>query len=414
MISIAANRRPWTPGYGKARLFLLGVVAALGACQSPAPPPSLLLESVRTHPDDPAPIYYLARSLAYRGQPDQALQRLNELQQSSWDLGIPTADFEAISSNSGFLKLQAQLNRRALPVVRSQILTRVADTPIRPEGLAYDPESRTLFLGDLGLGDVYAVCADGRSSRYYRSPTRQSAYGMTVAKGQLWALHNANPLPDRNPASMASALTAITLEGAQTDACNGATTALSRRYPFPSGELNDLCLIDHRVYVSDSRLGVLYELDLEAEQPSPRVVAEGRIGINGVACDSDQQRVYFADWLNIGRYEITSSQATTLDRAPGLTAGGIDGLYYQDGQLIGIQNGLGIGRLVALELDAEGLGINSLRILEQGTPEQEIPTTGAIVDGALLYLSNSQLARPAQRPLDPIVVRRLPVQRWTH
>ena len=89
-------------------------------------------------------------------------------------------------------------------------------------------------------------------------------------------------------------------------------------------------------------------------------------------------------------------------------------MYYQDGQLIGIQNGLGIGRLVALELDAEGLGINSLRILEQGTPEQEIPTTGAIVDGTLLYLSNSQLARPAQRPLDPIVVRRLPLQRWTH
>jgi hypothetical protein len=70
--------------------------------------------------------------------------------------------------------------------------------------------------------------------------------------------------------------------------------------------------------------------------------------------------------------------------------GGIDGLYWYEGDLVGVQNGPNPGRVIRVALTDKGTRIAGLTVLQSHHhPAFDEPTTGAIANGILYVIGNS-------------------------
>jgi hypothetical protein len=86
--------------------------------------------------------------------------------------------------------------------------------------------------------------------------------------------------------------------------------------------------------------------------------------------------------------DVATRRAELLRLPPGTTnLSGIDGLYLADRALVGIQNAVGRPRVVRVPLGVDGRAGTRVDILEAGSAIVDNPTTGAIVDGALVFLA---------------------------
>lgn len=68
---------------------------------------------------------------------------------------------------------------------------------------------------------------------------------------------------------------------------------------------------------------------------------------------------------------------------------GIDGLYFQRGRLIAVQNGTSPERVAAFTLDASLSKIVAEKIVERSTDTLGDPTHGVVVDDRFYYIANS-------------------------
>jgi hypothetical protein len=85
-----------------------------------------------------------------------------------------------------------------------------------------------------------------------------------------------------------------------------------------------------------------------------------------------------------------------MPAADTVAALGIDGLYYVDGSLVGIQNGVTPWRVVRLRLSPAGDRIVGSEPLDRAHPSHEEPTLGVVVGHDLYYVANSQYERFTQ------------------
>jgi hypothetical protein len=95
---------------------------------------------------------------------------------------------------------------------------------------------------------------------------------------------------------------------------------------------------------------------------------------------------------------------------------GVDGLYWYEGSLVGIEYGTGASRVMRWKLSPGGGEVKSSEILERGTEMVRDPTTGAILDGNLYFMANTgienladgRIADPAK--LEPLRIAILPLK----
>jgi len=75
-----------------------------------------------------------------------------------------------------------------------------------------------------------------------------------------------------------------------------------------------------------------------------------------------------------------------------VTTGGVDGLYWHDGDLFGVQNVTNHGRVIQIALAEKGTRIAGVTVLQSHKhPDFAEPTTGAIANGALHVIGNSHV-----------------------
>ena len=99
------------------------------------------------------------------------------------------------------------------------------------------------------------------------------------------------------------------------------------------------------------------------------------------------------------------------DYPPGATnLAGIDGLYLHGGALVGIQNAVGHPRIVRLPLAADGRAATRIDVIESGSPIVDNPTTGVIIDAALVFMARRNREHafangpPARDALEDILI----------
>ena len=101
-----------------------------------------------------------------------------------------------------------------------------------------------------------------------------------------------------------------------------------------------------------------------------------------------------------------------------VTLVGIDGLYFHDGRLLAVQNGVEPVRIVEIRLNEALDAVESLRELEARSPALEVPTTGSPSGNSFFLLANAQLGaldennrlRPDAK-LAPVVILEIPLPR---
>jgi hypothetical protein len=173
-----------------------------------------------------------------------------------------------------------------------------------------------------------------------------------------------------------------------------ARNRLAARYDVPAAmQLNDLAIApDGTLYVTDSAAGSLYRMRPGDTALAPFGPAQAMPGANGIAVGADGT-VYVALSTGIARLDIDGTPQR-LAQPDSVVTGGIDGLYWHDGDLVGVQNVANPGRVIRVRLGDEGRRIEGVKVLQSHHhPAFDEPTTGAIADGVLHVLANTYVRR---------------------
>jgi hypothetical protein len=132
------------------------------------------------------------------------------------------------------------------------------------------------------------------------------------------------------------------------------------------------------------------------------------------AMHPDGKRIFVPDYVRgIGVLEIATKQVRWLSMGGRFALNGIDGLYFDRGRLIAVQNGTSPERVVAFTLDPSFTRIESETIIERSTGTLGDPTHGVVVDNDFYYIANSGWdavddhgnLKPGARPSAPRMMR---------
>lgn len=339
----------------------------------------------------------LAYFAAAAGRKDEAMARLAELDVRGWSFPLLDLDFPSLKNDPEFRALAQRSRAREPKIVRSTVAFTLREKDLIPEGIAADPVTGRLFVGSIEKRKIVAIAPDGKESSFV--PSGAAGLGpvlglrVDAAHGRLWAVSEPAGRPKSDPG---------TFHGLYAFALSDGSLAAKIELPRALGRghsLNDLCLDQAgTVYVTDSASGAIYRAASGEKRLSELPLAPGAAAklrfANGIACTPDGTRLYVAATDGIAAVDPKTGTATRLATPPETPGdlGGCDGLYLAaPDRLVGIQNAFGAARVIRAHLDPSGLVVTRVEILESGQPIYEIPTTGAIAQGALFLIANSQV-----------------------
>jgi hypothetical protein len=329
--------------------------------------------------------YNLACGYARTGREEEALDILQQLVAARIDFGMADdADLESLRDNPEFTRLVADLEQRVQPVLSSKHRFTLDELGLIPEGIAYDTNSRRIFLGSMRSGDIYVVDEEDDASRFatVRHAGKLAAVGLEVdtERGILWAIGSAFD----------------TVEGFDADA--PMRTGVFG-FELETGELlhkfigdesftgfNDLTVAPSGdVYLSGGEIGVVRNGSDVIEHVETNISIYGS---NGITLSPDGERLFVSSYpIGIAVIDLQTGQTNWLHAPADATLYGIDGLYWYDAGLVGVQNGVNPWRLIRIELDEEWTAVTGIRFIEFAN-EDIAPTTGAIVGDVIHYVGH--------------------------
>ena len=147
------------------------------------------------------------------------------------------------------------------------------------------------------------------------------------------------------------------------------------------------------VYVSGTLLQVLR---VGADALVPVRTTPDLFGSNGITLDPKETTLFVSVYpVGIAAIDLESGQMRYLASPAAMPLYGIDGLYWHEGDLVGIQNGIQPWRLLRMSLNADATAIEGVRIIEFANAAIT-PTTGAIDGNKIHYVG--QGPAPASPP----------------
>ena len=315
--------------------------------------------------------------------------------------------FSKFGSLASFIGLASAHDANRAVVARSRERAGLRDTTFWPEGVDYDSRNGRFYVASIRHRTIAEIAADGSSRELWpRDGSRVGAmFGVRVdtARGVLWATTSGIPQMANHIAgdSAIAALLRIRIRDG----------VVERRWDLPvvpgGHVLGDLAVGPHGdIYVTDSNEPVLYRLrpgadTLEAIR-SPLFRS-----LQGIAPSPDGKLAYVADYSHgILRVDVTTAEVTRVDDAPNSTSLGVDGIVWDRGAIIAVQNGVVPARIMRFVLDATGRGFSRADLLDRNTPLSEEPTIGTLAGNEFVYVANSHWneydeegRRNASRPL---------------
>jgi DNA-binding beta-propeller fold protein YncE len=169
---------------------------------------------------------------------------------------------------------------------------------------------------------------------------------------------------------------------------------LGRFKPEGAGKhgFNDLVIRKNgEVITTDSLANAVFRFDPAAHQFKALSLHRPLFYPNGIALSADDRKLYVADSLGVVNVDLANGQSKDVDPGPRSTLAGIDGLYWHNGSLIAVQNGIGSPRVAAFHLSSDGLRVTRTTVLENRSNFCILPTTGAIRESDFFFIANSQI-----------------------
>jgi len=321
--------------------------------------------------------------------------RLRDMLASLTAMGLGR-DFRGDTTFARYLQLPpiaplvATLSAQAMSEARSRIRATLPDSTFWPEGVDYDARTGRFYVASIRHRTVAEVIP-GKPPRELWTrdkPDMGAVYGVRIdtARGLLWATMSEprRIAGDATGDSTIAALMRVRLRDG----------AIERRWKIESSgphTLGDLAIgPTGEVFVTDSDQPVLYRLRAGSDTLE-RVTHPFFRSLQGIAPSPDGRVVYVADYSHgILRVDLATSAVVRLDDAPHSTSLGCDGIVWDRGAIIAVQNGVSPARIVRFVLDSSGRRIVSADVLDRNSAIADEPTIGTIAGAEFVYVANSQ------------------------
>jgi sugar lactone lactonase YvrE len=329
--------------------------------------------------DRAAANFLLATDYAALGDRTKALTLLKQAIESDEGFDPGATSFASLQSEPQY---QALVRRAAqkFPAIHQAILAfTVVEKDLIPEGLTFNPSAHTFYLGSLKRRKIVEI-KNGVANDFVPADRDQllPVLGMKIdpADSGLWANTGSD-------SSGKSELVHFDRQG----------KLLGRWKPPGSGKhlLNDVVLRGaQEIFVSDSLANQIYRFDRKSGTFTELPLFRPLYYPNGIAISHDGNQLFVADAFGILRVGLIDHSSAELSPPTGSTLAGVDGMYWDRGDLVVVQN-VGSPRLARFLLSKDGLRVTNSTILEYRSEFVELPTTGVIVDGKFYFICNSQI-----------------------
>ncbi len=368
------------------------------------------LEAMRAlNPRDAVVLYAIAAVHAAARRTPETLQLLDAVSRApgGLDPGFYRGFF-FLRGDSAYERILQRIRAANPPRVRSQPAYTIAERDLQPEGIAFDPVTRSVFVGSF-KGKIVRLDARGAAHDFAwtaQPPERRVVLGLRVdtARGHLWAAVD-------DPRAFSDASVA----GAALHQYEIATGRLiARHIGAPTGAFNDVAVASNgEAYATNTSDGSIWRA-VPGERAMTEFLPAGAIPeANGITISGDGRFLFVAGWHDIVRVDVRTKEMMALTAPDDTPTGSFDGLYAVKGGLVGIQNGIHPGRVVRLTLDATQTRITTSEILESYHPLFNGVTTGALDGDSLLYFANTQSRafNPDGTPVSGAILRDIVVLR---
>jgi hypothetical protein len=341
-----------------------------------------LLEKLKSRvPDRGAVVYLLSTAKQHLGETREALALLKEC------LGLhegfdPSGDpaFFGLKGTKEFDDLVESAHRDFPVVARARLAFVTEEKDLIPEGLAHDARQNLFYLSSLNRRKIVKIDSEGRVSdfvpgdRYELLPVL--GIRLDPTDGTVWA--------DTFEDAGRTELVHFDVSG----------KLLERYSPKDQAKhgFNDLVVRKNgEVITTDSLNNQVLRFDPHKQTFTPLPPHRMLFYPNGVALADDDHTIYFADAVGIVKMDLDGGESRDLDPGPRSTLAGADGLYWRNGSLIAVQNGIGSPRIACFKLSKDGNRVTQTTVLENRTPFTVLPTTGAIHGNDFYFIANSQI-----------------------
>jgi len=356
------------------------------AAEDPAAKASLArIEALRKErTGDGLLVYYEAITRLRLGEREKSFELLRSLKGRKLGL-IPARDtgFDAVWDDPEFQKIRTELEGEETETTAAPVAFRLADPKLIPEGIAHTAAGDRFFIGSIAQRKIMVADRKGEARDFSKPSDKLAAVlGLAVdaKRGHLYAV-STNGFLDEAKKERRNSVARYDLK----------TDSLLDRFDAPDAlQLNDVAIApDGTLYVTDSASGTLFRR--KPDEGTLKAFGEkGDLrGANGIALGADGA-LYVTLSTGIARVDTATGKPVRLPQPDSVVTGGIDGLYWDNGDLIGIQNSTNPGRVVRIKLEDKGSRIAGLTVLQSHHhPDFVEPTTGVIANGKLHVIANS-------------------------
>lgn len=334
-----------------------------------------------TLPDRGAALYFLAAAKQHLREDRDALSLLKDclaLQEGFDPSGDPA--FLGLKGTREFTTLVDAVHRDFPVVAQAHEAFRTTERDLVPEGLAYDPQRNVFFLSSLNRRKIVEIGRNDVATDFVPA----DRYGLLPVLGIRLSPDDGTIWADSFTDSGRTELLHFDASG----------KLLGRFKPQGAGMhgFNDLVVQKNgEVITTDSLANAVFRFDPATRSFTPVRLHRPVFYPNGIALNGDGNTLYVADNLGVVAVDLRDGVSRDVDPGPRSTLAGIDGLYWYNGSLIGVQNGIGSPRIAQFHLSSDGLKVTRTTILENRTNFTALPTTGAIRGSDFYFIANSQI-----------------------
>ena len=342
-----------------------------------------LLEKLQPNfPDRGAVLYYLAAAHQHLGETLEATKLLKEciaLGEGFDPSGDPV--FAGLRPSHEFTDVVEKVHRDFPVVAQARLNLVTEEKNLIPEGLAWDANRKVFYLSSLAQKKIVQITLDSHASDFVPANRDRLLPVLGIRldpkDSSVWA----NTMED----SLGKA------ELVHFDQ-NG---TLLGRFPLNDNAkhgFNDLVVrTSGEVILTDSLNNQVYRFDPAKKSFAPLKIHRELFYPNGIALSSDDKTLFVADGIGVIRIDLENLSSRDVNPGPHSTLAGADGLYWYNGSLIAIQNGIGSPRIAAFKLSNDGSRVTRTTILENRSSFTSLPTTGAIRGSDFYFISNSHI-----------------------
>jgi sugar lactone lactonase YvrE len=300
-------------------------------------------------------------------------------------------EFQLLWKKRRFRRLMGQMREALRPTQRSQTAFVLREGGLHPEGVAYDSATQNFYVGSIRKSRVLRLSGSGGEAATFLSNITDlyavSGLAVDARRRLLWLCSNAMPEMEGYSGRLAPA---ASLHCYRLDT-RERVGRFDVRDDGRKHLLGDVALHPTQAqtaYATDSYSPVVYRASAQADTLEAWASDPRWKNLQGLCFDPSGKWLFVADYsTGLYRIDVATKAVLALGYAP--MPKGIDGLYWHEGRLIGIHNGIRPFRIVAYQLDGAQAGIVGHEVLESNHPLFGEPTLGTLVGSRLYYVADS-------------------------